>query len=75
MPEKSMSEQKSKNPLQKIKEKFDDKEEQLEILGTFIRLGVMVWAGFIISLNYISFPGMAKDNSPCLLYTSPSPRD
>ena len=59
-----MSEQKSKNPLQKLKEKFDDKEEQLEILGTFIRLGVMVWAGFIISLNYISFPGMSKDNSP-----------
>ena len=59
-----MSETKSKNPLQKLKEKFDDKEEQLEILGTFIRLGVMVWAGFIISLNYISLPGMAKDNSP-----------
>ena len=59
-----MSETKSKNPLQKIKEKFEDKEEQLEILGTFIRLGVMGWAGFIISLNYISFPGMAKDNSP-----------
>ena len=59
-----MSEQKSKNPLQKLKEKFDDKEEQLEILGTFIRLGVMGWAGFIISLNYISLPGMAKDNSP-----------
>ena len=59
-----MSEQKSKNPLQKLKEKFDDKEEQLEVLGTFIRLGVMVWAGFIISLNYISFPSMSKDNSP-----------
>ena len=59
-----MSETKSKNPLQKLKEKFDDKEEQLEILGTFIRLGVMVWAGFIISLNYISFPGLSKDNSP-----------
>tara|TARA_R100000781_G_C4010579_1_gene103536 strand:- start:153 stop:530 length:378 start_codon:yes stop_codon:yes gene_type:complete len=59
-----MSEQKSKNPLQKLKEKFDDKEEQLEILGTFIRLGVMVWSGFIISLNYITIPGMAKDNSP-----------
>lgn len=59
-----MSEQKSKNPLQKLKEKFEDKEEQLEVLGTFIRLGVMVWAGFIISLNYISFPGMSKDNSP-----------
>ena len=59
-----MSETKSKNPLQKLKEKFDDKEEQLEILVTFTRLGVMVWAGFIISLNYISFPGMSKDNSP-----------
>ena len=56
-----MSEQKSKNPLQKIKEKFEDKEEQLEVLGTFIRLGVMVWAGFIISLNYITIPGLTED--------------
>jgi len=56
-----MSDQKSKNPLQKLKEKFDDKEEQLEILGTFIRLGVMVWAGFIISLNYITIPGLTED--------------
>ena len=56
-----MSEQKSKNPLQKLKEKFEDKEEQLEILGTFIRLGVMVWAGFIISLNYITIPGITED--------------
>ena len=58
-----MTEEK-KSTFQKIKEKFEDKEEQLEVLGTFIRLGVMVWAGFIISLNYISLPGMAKDNSP-----------
>ena len=56
-----MSEQKSKNPLQKLKEKFEDKEEQLEVLGTFIRLGVMVWAGFIISLNYITIPGLTED--------------
>jgi len=56
-----MSETKSKNPLQKLKEKFDDKEEQIEILGTFIRLGVMVWAGFIISLNYITIPGLTED--------------
>ena len=46
---------KKKGPLDKLKESLDDKEEQLEILGTFIRLGVMVWAGFIISLNYITF--------------------
>ena len=56
-----MTEQKNNNPLQKLKDKFEDKEEQLEILGTFIRLGVMVWAGFIISLNYITIPGLTED--------------
>ena len=54
---KEGEEPKKKGPLGKLKESLDDKEEQLEILGTFIRLGVMVWAGFIISLNYITFPG------------------
>ena len=53
-----------KSPITKLKEAMDAKEEQLEILGTFIRLGVMVWAGFIISLNYVSFPGLAKDGGP-----------
>ena len=57
-------EESKRNPFSKLKESLEDKEEQLAILGTFIRLGVMVWAGFIISLNYISFPGMTKDNSP-----------
>tara|TARA_R100000654_G_scaffold7183_1_gene17943 strand:+ start:654 stop:1106 length:453 start_codon:yes stop_codon:yes gene_type:complete len=42
-----------KNPLQKIKAKIDDKEEQLEIVTTLVKLGVLVWAGFIISLNYL----------------------
>ena len=55
---------KKKGPFSRLKESLDDKEEQLEILGTFIRLGVMVWAGFIISLNYITFPGLAKDGGP-----------
>ena len=54
----------SKSPLTKLKEAIDDKEEQLAILGTFIRLGVMVWAGFIISLNYISLPGISSDKAP-----------
>ena len=57
----SQKAQEKKNVFSKIKETIDDKEEQLEILGTFIRLGVMVWAGFIISLNYVSFPGLSKD--------------
>ena len=62
--EATKDKQESKNPLTKLKEAIDDKEEQLAILGTFIRLGVMVWAGFIISLNYITLPGISGDKSP-----------
>ena len=62
--EATKDKQESKNPLTKLKEVIDDKEEQLAILGTFIRLGVMVWAGFIISLNYITLPGISDDKSP-----------
>ena len=62
--EAAKEKQESKNPLSKLKEVIDDKEEQLAILGTFIRLGVMVWAGFIISLNYITLPGISDDKSP-----------
>ncbi len=62
--EAAKEKQESKNPLSKLKEVIEDKEEQLAILGTFIRLGVMVWAGFIISLNYISLPGISDDKSP-----------
>mgnify|MGYP003117629261 FL=1 len=50
-----------KNVFSKIKESIDDKEEQMAFLGTLIRLGVMVWAGFIISLNYITLPGITED--------------
>ena len=60
----SQKAQEKKNVFSKIKETIYDKEEQLEILGTFIRLGVMGWAGFIISLNYVSFPGLSKDGGP-----------
>ena len=62
--EATKDKQESKNPLSKLKEAIDDKEEQLAILGTFIRLGVMVWAGFIISLNYITLPGVSNDDGP-----------
>ncbi len=40
-------EKKPKGLLHKIKEGLDDKEEQLFILSTFVRLGVVVWSGFI----------------------------
>ena len=46
-----------KNVFQKLKNSMDDKEEQLAVLSTFVRLGVLVWSGFILTLNYITIPG------------------
>ena len=50
----------SKNPLQKLKEGLEDKEEQLQVLSTFVRLGVVVWSGFILTLNYVTIPGLGE---------------
>ena len=48
----------------KIKEATEDKEEQLAILSTFVRLGVMIWAGGILTLNYVEIPGEAAFYGP-----------
>jgi len=56
----STKDDKKKNVFTKIKESVDDKEEQLVILSTFVRLGVVVWSGFIISLNYITLPAFGQ---------------
>ena len=56
-----MTEQKKKNAFQKLKEGIDDKEEQLAIISLFVRLGVVVWSGFIVSLNYIELPGYSNE--------------
>ena len=34
-----------------------DQEEQAAIISTFVRLGVLVWSGGILRLNYVSIPG------------------
>jgi hypothetical protein len=47
---------KKKGILGKIKEATDDKEEQLAILSTFVRLGILVWSGGILTLAYIQLP-------------------
>jgi len=52
-----------KNLLSKLKDGIEDKEEQIQILGTFVRLGVVVWAGFIITLNYVELPMIKKGSS------------
>ncbi len=54
---------KSKGPLGKIKEAMDDKEEQMAILSTFVRLGILIWAGGILTLNYVQFPGLSKQDN------------
>jgi hypothetical protein len=47
-----------KSLIGKFKDGMEDREAELQILGTFVRLGVVVWSGFIISLNYLPLPGM-----------------
>ena len=49
-----------KGIISKIKEAADDKEEQLAILSTFVRLGILVWAGGILTLNYVAIPGVPQ---------------
>jgi len=52
-----------KNLIEKIKGGIEDQEQQIQILGTFVRLGVVVWSGFIISLNYLPLPGMTEEKN------------
>ena len=51
---------KEKGVLGKLKEAVADKEHQIEVLGTFVRLGVVVWSGFIITMNYVELPMIKK---------------
>ena len=53
--------QEKKNVFTKIKENIDDKEEQLAFISVIVRLVVVGWSGFIVSLNYISIPGYANE--------------
>ena len=46
--------------LKKIKENVDAHDEQMAILGAIVRLGVVVWSGFIITLNYVELPMVKK---------------
>ena len=49
-----------KGLLKKLKDGIEDQEQQIQILGTFVRLGVVVWSGFIITLNYVELPMIKK---------------
>ena len=47
---------KKKGIFSKLKEATDDKEEQIAILATFVRLGILIWSGGILTLAYIKLP-------------------
>ena len=56
MPEpvkKTPPKEEKKGLLGKLKEAADDKEEQLFILSAFVRLGILIWSGGILTLSLI----------------------
>tara|TARA_A100001388_G_scaffold88735_1_gene64156 strand:- start:9181 stop:9618 length:438 start_codon:yes stop_codon:yes gene_type:complete len=48
--------EKPKGFFGRLKEASEDKEEQLAILSTFVRLGILVWSGGILTLAYVDLP-------------------
>ena len=56
-----MTEETKKGPLKKLKETIEDKEEQLAFISVVVRLVVVGWRGFIVSLNYITIPGYSTE--------------
>ena len=55
-----VKEEKKKGPFGKLKEKVEDSEEHLAILSTFVRLGILVWSGGILTLNYVTIPNLPQ---------------
>ena len=60
MAEAKKEEVKPKGPIGKIQDFAEDKEEQMAILSTFVRLGILVWAGGILTINYVQIPGLTQ---------------
>tara|TARA_B100001564_G_scaffold255590_1_gene217527 strand:- start:6 stop:416 length:411 start_codon:yes stop_codon:yes gene_type:complete len=60
MAEAVKKEESKKGLLGKLKEHAEDKEEQLAILSTFVRLSVLVWSAGILTLAYVKLPEAFK---------------
>tara|TARA_R100000234_G_C4865846_1_gene121161 strand:+ start:60 stop:524 length:465 start_codon:yes stop_codon:yes gene_type:complete len=59
--EKKVEEEKPKGVFEKLKEKLvPDQDEQQAIISTFVRLGILVWSGGILTLNYVTIPGFPQ---------------
>ena len=59
-----------KGLIGKLKDAAEDKEHQIEILGTFVRLGVVVWSGFIITMNYVDIPMVKKSGNSDITFVA-----
>ena len=56
-----VKEDKAKGPLGKLKDKIlPDEDDRGAIISTFVRLGVLVWSGGILTLNYVAIPGIPQ---------------
>ena len=59
--EEEVVEEKKKGPLGKLKDAIlPDQEEQAALLSSMVRLGVLVWSGGILTLNYVAIPGVPQ---------------
>ena len=53
--------EKKKGTLGKLKDKIlPDESEKAAIISTMVRLGVLVWSGGILTLNYVTVPGIPQ---------------
>ena len=53
--------EKKKGPLGKLKDAIlPDAEEQAAIISTAVRITVLAWSGGILTLNYVSIPGIPQ---------------
>jgi len=61
-PPSEIKEDKKKGVLGKLQEITPDKDEQVALIGVAVRLGIVVWSGFILTLAYVDLPGFQKQN-------------
>ena len=53
--------EKKKGVFGKVKDAIlPDQDEQAAILSSMVRLGVLVWSGGILTLNYVAIPGVPQ---------------
>ena len=59
--EEEKHEEKKKSALGKLKDAIlPDADEQAAIISTMVRIGVLVWSGGILTLNYVTIPGLVQ---------------